>query len=419
MDATAFPDREKDSMSGSTWRGMHPERVHDIIGRLGQAQQKLTDAATSSDTAVGRLRGQWEGADASSFFGSWPKIHQKVTDAAGHVDALRKTLESEYEEQRRVSGAFDDADGDGTPNAQDDDGDNDGTPDTEDPDDDNDGTPDEEDDPPGPPKGPDGVDDPSEDDEDGDGTPDTEDPDDDGDGVADSDEDPLDDDGDGIPDTEDTDDDNDGSPDEDDPEHRSDDGIWEESGFDDLEVNVGATLLDGEKELWDAEAYGHTWGDEDGTHLTVEALSTEGSIDGQLGVTQDGLVAVGALSTGAYLAKVEGKYVNSYGTTAEGKAYVGAEANADAGVSLGTDGVKAGAGGEVFVGGKAEGSVNQSVGPVDVGVGGEISYGLGAHVDADAEISADHVGVDFDIGATLGIGGGIKVDVGFDPTFWN
>jgi uncharacterized protein YukE len=417
VDAAAFPDREEDSMSGNTWRGMHPERVHDIIGRLGQAKQKLTDAAATSDTAVNRLRGQWEGADGASFFAGWPKLHQKLTDAAGHVDQLKKTLESEYEEQRRVSGAGGDTDGDGIPNSRDDDSDNDGTPDSQDPDDDNDGTPDSEDDPPTLPNGPDGL--PDGPDEDGDGTPDDEDTDDDGDDIPDDDEDPLDDDGDGVPDTEDTDDDNDGIPDEDDPEHRSDDGIWEESGFDDPEVTVGTTFLEGEKELWDAEAYGNTWGDEDGTHLSVEALSTEGSLSGQLGLTNEGLVATGALSTGAYLAKVEGKYVNSYGTTAEGKAYAGAEANADAGVSLGKDGVRAGVGGEAFVGGKAEGSVNQQVGPVDVGVGGEISYGLGAHIDADAEISADHVGVDFDIGATLGIGGGIKVDVGIDPTFWN
>ena len=91
----------------------------------------------------------------------------------------------------------------------------------------------------------------------------------------------------------------------------------------------------------------------------------------------------------------------------------------DASVSLGKDGGKLNAGGEVFAGGKAEASVSQEVGPVDVGVGGEVSYGIGAHADIDAEVSTDHVGIDFDIGATLGLGGGVKVDVGFDPTFWN
>lgn len=84
-------------------------------------------------------------------------------------------------------------------------------------------------------------------------------------------------------------------------------------------------------------------------------------------------------------------------------------------MSLGLDGMKASAGGDVFVGGKAEASINQDFGPVDAGVGGEISYGIGAHAEADAEFSADRVGVSVDIGATLGIGGGVELDIGFDP----
>ena len=69
----------------------------------------------------------------------------------------------------------------------------------------------------------------------------------------------------------------------------------------------------------------------------------------------------------------------------------------------------------MFAGGKAEAEVSQDLGPVDVGVGGEISYGIGAHAEADAEISSDNIGVSVDVGATLGIGGGIKFDIGFDP----
>jgi uncharacterized protein YukE len=394
---------------------MQPERVQDIIDRLGRAQTKLADAASRSQTAVNVLSGMWEGEDAKAFLATWPKIRDDIEGGATHVGAMQKKLVEELADQRLTSSAGD-SDGDGTPDSQDDDHDNDGVPDTDDSDDDNDGTPDDEDEAPTLPDGPSGIEDPDEDD---DGVPDDEDSDDDGDNIPDDDEDPLDDDGDGTPDTQDSDDDNDGIPDEDDPEHRSDDGIWEESGFDDPEVTVGTTFLEGEKELWDGAVYDKTFGDADGNHVTFEALSSDGSIDGQLGLTNEGLVAAGSLSAGAYLAKVDAKYANSYGTTATTQAYVGAEANGDAGVSLGKDGFKGGAGGEVFVGGKAEGSVNQEIGPVDVGVGGEISYGLGAHADVDAEVSADHVGVDFDIGATLGVGGGIKVDVGFDPTFWN
>lgn len=42
----------------------------------------------------------------------------------------------------------------------------------------------------------------------------------------------------------------------------------------------------------------------------------------------------------------------------------------------------------------------------------------GTPAEADAEFSADRVGVNVDIGATLGIGGGIKLDIGFDPPWW-
>jgi len=404
-------------------KGMDSAKVRAIAQRLDSAYRDLTAAAQKADRAASVLEGGWHGSDARQFFTSWPANRRALEDVGGAVEQMRTTLRRQLDDQLETSGAGGagrDSDGDGIPDSRDPDHDNDGVPDTEDTDDDNDGTPDDEDDTPKLPHGPDG---PWKPDQDHDGVQDKNDDDDDGDGIPDTDEDPLDDDADGIPDTEDTDDDNDGISDADDePEHRNDnpDGtVWEESGFDDPEVTVGMTFLEGEKELWDTEAFGHTFGDENGNHLSVEALSTEGSLDGQFGLTNDGLVATGALSTGAYLAKVEGQYSNSYGTSAQGKAYVGAEANADAGVSLGKDGVKAGLGGEVFVGGKAEGSVNQSVGPVDVGVGGEISYGIGAHADIDAEVSADHVGVDFDIGATLGIGGGIKVDVGIDPTFWN
>ena len=397
-------------MGGTDKKGMEHQKVRSIAEQLSRLQHDLTDATANAEKAVRQLRGVWQGEDAKTFFNAWPTTRHSLDASSKGVDNLSKKLREEIGEQELtsgVSGTGGDSDGDGVPDRDDQDDDNDGTPD------------DKDDDPAKLPKGPDGLYDPDKDD---DGTPDTKDDDDDNDGIKDDDEDPLDDDADGTPDTQDDDDDNDGVRDEDDPEHRQDDPdgqVWEKSGFDKPEVTVGTTFLQGEKELWDAEVYGHTFGDEDGNHVSVEALSTDGNIDGQFGLTNNGLVAAGSLSAGAYLAKVEGKYSNSYGTSAEGKAYVGAEGTADASVSLGKDGVRANAGGEVFVGGKAEGSVHQEVGPVDVGVGGEISYGIGAHADVDAEVSTDHVGVDFDIGATLGVGGGVKIDIGFDPTPWN
>jgi uncharacterized protein YukE len=370
-------------MGGTDKKGMENQKVRSIAEQLSRVQGELTDATANAEKAVRQLRWVWEGDDATTFFNAWPTTRHSLDLSTGGVDELAKKLRDEIVEQELTSGVT------GTGGGGDGDGDGDGTPDGEDKDDDNDGTPDESDD--------------------------HDDNDHDGDGIIDGDEDPLDDDADGIPDTEDGDDDNDGIPDSADPEHRDGSGIWDKSEFDDPELNVGMTVAEGEKELWDQQVLGHTWGDEDGNHVSAELLGTEGKADYEVGISKEGLVASGGVMAGAYVAKVSGSYSNSHGTQAEGTAYAGAEANADAGVKLGLDGAKANVGGEVFAGGKAEGSVSQDLGPVDVGVGGEISYGIGAHAEADAEISSDNIGVSVDVGATLGIGGGIKFDIGFDP----
>ena len=398
-------------MGGTDKKGMENQKVRSIAEQLSRVQGELADATADAEKAVRQLRWIWEGDDATTFFNAWPTTRHSLDLSTGGVDELAKKLREEVGEQELTSGVAGtggDGDGDGIPDRDDQDDDNDGVPDPQDQDDDNNGVPDDRDDDPE-----------DDDDKDGDGVDDNSDDDDDNDGIPDDqdDTDDNDTDGDGVPDRDDVDDDNDGTNDEDEPgAHRDGEGVWDESEFDKTpEVDVGMTLADGDKELWDEQVLGGTWGDEDGNHVSGELLGTEGSADYEAGISKDGLVASGGVMAGAYVAKVSGAYSNSYGTQAEGKAYVGAEANADAGVKIGLDGAKANVGGEVFVGGKAEGSVSQDLGPVDVGVGGEISYGIGAHAEADAEFSADNIGVSVDLGATLGIGGGIKFDIGFDP----
>ncbi|TPG17086.1 hypothetical protein [Pedococcus bigeumensis] len=364
-------------MGGTDKKGMENQKVRSIAEQLSRVQGELTDATANAEKAVRQLRWVWEGDDASTFFNAWPTTRHSLDLSTGGVDELAKKLRDEIGEQELASGVTGpggggDGDGGG-------DSDGDGTPDADDKDDDNDGTPDDKD---------------KDKDDDNDKVPD------------DRDDDPEDDD----------DQDDDGVDDEDeDGQHRDGEGVWDKGGFDKPELNVGMTVADGEKQLWDKEFIGGTWGDEDGNHLSGELLGTEGKADYEVGISKEGLVASGGVMAGAYVAKVSGSYSNSHGTQVEGTAYAGAEANADAGVKLGLDGAKANVGGEVFVGGKGEASVSQDLGPVDVGVGGEISYGIGAHAEADAEISSDNIGVSVDVGATLGIGGGIKFDIGFDP----
>lgn len=371
-------------------KGMDADKVRTLADRLSQAQRTLADAANSADTAVRVLRPVWTGGDAKTFFNAWPGLRDSLEAGALHVESLHRRLLEELGDQEQTSGVgggpggSGDRDGDGIPDRRDRDSDNDGTSDTRDADDDNDGTPDTKDT-----------------DDDNDGTPDA-----------------TDHDNPGLKLTWENDQDGDG-------EHRGEPKpLWEKEWVDNnpqhkadprIPVDVSMQLGSVDKELWDASVYDTTFGDEDGTHLTMEALSTDGKAEGTWSIDGDGLTTAGTLTAGGYLAKASGAWSNSYGTTASGSAYVGAEGNAKGSLSLGLDGMKASAGGEVFVGGKAEASINQDFGPVDAGVGGEISYGIGAHAEADAEFSADRVGVSVDIGATLGIGGGVELDIGFDP----
>ncbi|TQJ48834.1 hypothetical protein [Phycicoccus sp. SLBN-51] len=384
-------------------KGMDADKVRAIADRLSHAQRSIAEAAGKADTAVRTLRPVWTGDDAKTFFGAWPALRESLESGALQVESLQKRLREELGDQEQTSGVGGggggggDRDGDGIPNSRDRDSDNDGTPDDRDTDDDNDGTPDAED-----PDRPgikaevdlpedadrDGYDDTTgeEVDSDGDGTPDLRDPD-------------------GVP----------GGPT---AWNKNWEKEWVDNGAQhkaDPRVGLSVDLGSAEKEFWDKSVYDKTWGDEDGTHATVDLLSTEGKGEGSFSLGRDGLTTAGTLTAGAYLAKVNGAWSNSHGTSASGSAYVGGEANAKAGVSLGLDGFRGNAGVDAFVGGKAEGSINQSVGPVDVGVGGEISYGVGAHAEVDGEFSADRVGVSVDIGATLGIGGGLELDLGFDP----
>jgi hypothetical protein len=404
---------------GKYTHGMDVERVRDIASRLGQAQRELSAARNASDDAVRLLREQWSGEDSAAFAKRWPHLQGVLDTQVGELKSLVRALQTHVTDQERASGI---RGGGGGQDGQDGPGG------------------------PGGPKAPDGLgrggprqpdldgpglegqDTPNRTEETTDTSPrhrdnsnttrtDTETRYTSDDGLArerghrwETTWTRTDADGDGTPDSIE-DNDGDGTPDSQEGEHRA-----EQRG---PTTEVKGILWEDEKELWEASYSSHTLGDEKGNHAKVDFLSTEGKAEGEVSIGRDGLAAAGTVTAAAYLAHASGQYSTSFGTQAKGEAYVGGEANANAGVSLGTDGLKASAGGEAFVGGKAEAQIAQDLGPVDVGVGGEISYGVGVHAEGDVAFSTDEVGVSLDIGATLGIGGGVSVDVGFDPTFWN
>jgi uncharacterized protein YukE len=419
---------------GNAKKGMESTKIGSIADRLLQAQHDLKDASSAADKAIRVLRPVWTGEDAKAFFKSWPHLKHSLEQGVTHVSSLEKSLREQIGEQELTSGvrgAGGDSDGDGIPDKVDRDDDNDDTPDSKDTDDDNDGTPDnEEKDGKGGVKNEhkpdpfydkhhdndtdgDGTRDSKDTDDDNDGTPDSEDGDKDNDGTPDDKDDsddrgtnPLDEDNDGTPDTEDSDDDNDGTPDSEDPEHKKESNVEAE-----------VRLAHAEKELWDKDLGPEekTWGDEDGTHAKVDVLSTEGKAEAEAGISKDGVTAAAGVTASATLASASAQYKNAHGTTANVSATVGAEANAQGGVSLGKDGLKAEAGVDAFAGGKLEASVSQEIGPVEAGASGEISYGIGFEASAEGEFSKDRVGFSVDLNATLGIGAGGEINIGFDP----
>lgn len=147
-------------------------------------------------------------------------------------------------------------------------------------------------------------------------------------------------------------------------------------------------------------------------------LSAGAGASGGIGLGPNGLTANARAHAEANL--IEGRAGGSIGNgvigasgSVEGR--VGANASADGSLTVGPNGVGAHAGAGAFAGGELSGQVGVDLGGVKPSVKGSVSYGIGAHANVDGHIGFDKVKVSADLGATLGIGGGVKVDVEVDP----
>lgn len=158
-----------------------------------------------------------------------------------------------------------------------------------------------------------------------------------------------------------------------------------------------------------------------GSHTEYELSAAKVEVEGASSVDFDAggdLVASASVSAAAYAGYAMGalRGGNDFASiTAQGKAYAGAEASADASASIGRDGAGGRLGVEAFLGGKVEGSLGGKVAGVTAMAGAEISYGIGAHAEVETELSASNVGFSAEIGAALGVGTGVAVDVSVDP----
>ncbi len=134
--------------------------------------------------------------------------------------------------------------------------------------------------------------------------------------------------------------------------------------------------------------------------------------------THGNVIASAGASAAAYLGYAMGSAQAGNDTAhagARATAYVGAEAVAGASGSIGSGGATGHLGAEAFAGGSAAVDVDATLAGATAVAGAEISYGIGARANVDAELSTTKVGVALDVGAALGVGFGVTLDVSVNP----
>lgn len=154
-----------------------------------------------------------------------------------------------------------------------------------------------------------------------------------------------------------------------------------------------------------------------GKHADYEASVVHAEVTGDAGagVSKEGLAAHAGVEGGVSLGHAKVQYAHD-GLEANATVdAVGATAAAAGSVALGKSGLHANVGGSAFAGGQAKAQVSKTVGPVTAGVGGHVSYGIGVHAQGNVDLGWDKVGASVDIGATLGLGAGVKFDVSVNP----
>ncbi|GAB3063574.1 hypothetical protein GCM10027053_27760 [Intrasporangium mesophilum] len=146
-------------------------------------------------------------------------------------------------------------------------------------------------------------------------------------------------------------------------------------------------------------------------------VGAEAKADAGVSLGKDGLTAKGSAEAFAGAKGEAGvAYDNGvFGGQAGVNAMAGAEAKADASLGIGLDGVKSHAGASAFAGVKAGADLGANVAGIGGTAGGEVYAGIGGHANIDANLSAESVKVKVDVGAALGVGGGVKFSVDVQP----
>jgi len=141
-------------------------------------------------------------------------------------------------------------------------------------------------------------------------------------------------------------------------------------------------------------------------------VRANGQARARIGLTGAEVSASGDVFVGAR-AGVQGRAGPASG---EAELRVGAGARGNASASIGRGGARLEAGGEAFVGARASANGRLSVREGSVGAGVEGYAGVGVTGRASASLSTTNVGFKFKVGAALGIGGSVSVDLSVNPS---
>lgn len=180
--------------------------------------------------------------------------------------------------------------------------------------------------------------------------------------------------------------------------------------------------------IGDSFGTANTYGYED--EISGGSESAGYSADVDAGIVTSGQVGYGydgdtfeATAGGEVFAGVQG---NAEGHVAAGPLAAGVNFEARAGASASLNGgltfdprngVSAEAGGEAFAGVQATVEGTVSLGDsVDAGAGVDFKAGIGVEARAEVDFGLDNVGVDLELGAALGLGADVKVDISISPS---
>jgi hypothetical protein len=188
-------------------------------------------------------------------------------------------------------------------------------------------------------------------------------------------------------------------------------------------ADLGSSTMNDEA-TWKEKSEHIELGSSGGLHATGDANVKVGSVESSL--TVGSRMGHDGLSTGldaheaanAIDEHLQGKVVLPGGDSAVGldaRGTAGIRADVYSGTHIDSKGISMGAGASGFAGAEIKGTATAERPGIVVGVTGSGYAGAGAEAGGMGSITKDHIGVHGGVGAALGAGTGLRVDVDINP----